>query len=555
MESMRNLMWTRKKKTVETEEFPVKDPSKYLWEKDKDSDQYIDLFSIALEDEVKNEVEEEFEELTQNPDRKENAKSKNYRDIGHTIVDPFVALNTYNKSLRYAEIGSRHVSLAYANRASCFYELTEYKKAFVSINMAKEDVHFPTFLLAKLAELEENIKARFREKHEKEIEEVGDPTEVRRELAYAANKKHPCLSDVVKIKESKQYGRYIVSKYKLPADQIILIEEAYLHAFDTESLRSCGTCLTEDVNFIACEGCTETMFCNKECQARNELHKWECNTFLTSVIHQIRIAIYSILLAIDAFTTNGETDVNELIQGVEKLYKEKEKKQYPESTLDSKSKYQFFFKLAISGLDPERAELVIRIIYMIFLMVLKIPKNQSLFVDEKSRRFLQHLITHHICVINTNSFGEENSTTLGLVESLFNHSCAPSINRELISNEQYYYTGKKVQEGVQLFITYLNLEAYKDKSVRQKKLRENWCFDCNCIVCAPKEPSLADKCNSALMTILYNQFEREFENVSHVDTVVDTFEDSAVDRSENEAIEMLEVTADDNSRMKFSLEE
>ncbi|XP_031622983.1 SET and MYND domain-containing protein DDB_G0273589-like [Contarinia nasturtii] len=512
MERIRNFLWPRSAaEYIDLVEQPVEDPTAIIWKTDEVGE-YVDICGSLIE---VNEFNEEFQELIEKPVEKNNKLSTMKRRFGNLVLCPYAALDFHNESLRYAEIGSIHVALAYANRASCFFELELYDQMAVNIVLATSDETFPKYLLPKIMELKKTADSIKKNVGQEETYEEAFAAWVKRaigrepQLSYLASKKHPCLADVVEIKESAQYGRYIVSKYELPADQIILIEEYYLNAADVKKLRSCATCSKEDNNFIACEHCTGAMFCDKTCQNRNELHKWECNTFITSIYNRARTIIYSILLAIEAYTENGRINVNELMEYVKEMLDKRKNgtDKLPESTLDSKSKYQFFLKLAICDLQSELKETFTSLIYVTFSLLMSVPKIEAAFKSEKERNFLMHLIGHHILVISTNAFGDEDKLSLGLIESLFNHSCKPNIDRKQFLNKQYYFIANKVGKGVQLFISYLNTEALKTSSTNRRQiLFRGFGFICNCIICAPKVPTIFDKCNRKVFNILVNRF-------------------------------------------------
>ncbi|XP_031623723.1 SET and MYND domain-containing protein DDB_G0273589-like isoform X2 [Contarinia nasturtii] len=509
MERILNFLWPkkiRKKENIELKELPDKEISEDeislglqeimnklrsdLWKtqtiENVDGIKYIDPFESAFDYRCKRDLDRTVKLWSEEPDFKDNATSSRKRKSGNLIICPFIALDCHNESLRYAE------------------------NALQNIRLAKGCGHFPQHLLPKLLQLEQNARTASGKEIENESLEIWAPRERMPVLSYIASKNHPCMADVVKIKLSEQYGRYMVSKYKIPAEKTILIEEEYLTTINIDKLRACSTCFAEDQNFIPCEHCTEAMFCNETCQNRNQIHEWECNTFITKIDFQIKIIIHSILLACEAFTTNGKTNVTELIGCIEGMLKSLNK--FPKSTVDSKSKYQFFFKLASNvpaiGYNGVLIQLeALEQIYVIFSLLMKIPRIHAAFDSVEKRNFLKHLITHHCLVIDTNAFGDDRSQSLGLVESLFNHSCAPNIHHEQIGNEQYFYTAEKVKKGVQLFISYIDLNDSTKQ--RRRILKRGWGFICNCIICAPKELSLNDKCQLAIMTILHNRFDTE----------------------------------------------
>lgn len=61
---------------------------------------------------------------------KNNKKSLQYRNIGNKEFSKKKwreAMGFYNQSLRFAEIGTENVALAYANRSACFLKLQMLK--------------------------------------------------------------------------------------------------------------------------------------------------------------------------------------------------------------------------------------------------------------------------------------------------------------------------------------------------------------------------------------------------------------------------------------------
>ncbi|XP_031623717.1 uncharacterized protein LOC116341023 isoform X3 [Contarinia nasturtii] len=481
--------------------------NKNLWQKEttkRGKELYIDIFDAALGANRSNRPDREVEMLSKESEGKDNETSREMRKKGNQIVCPSVALDMYNKSLRYAEVGSLHATLAYANRAACYYTMQYYGQALENIKLAKRDKKFPKHLLQKLNGMQHWAESYYIERKAAE----------KSQLSYVANEQHPCMSAVLSIKTSPIFGRYLRAKYKLKKLDVILIERDYIAAMNTEKVRSCATCYEEDKDFIPCDGCAGAMFCNEHCKNVNSVHKWECNTFVTKLEFRLRLFIQSILMAIDAFTVDGMANVGGLMKCVEDMLDEKRNKTttFPSSTLDPKSRYQFFFKLTSSMKLFEYTESYmklksIQIVYTIYSLLMKIPKIEAIFAGEKKRRFLQHLIAHHIFVINNNSFGDDDSQSLGLLQSLFNHSCKPNIFHRKIAKEHYFFAGKKVKRKEQLFISYIEVKDIECRYRRREVIERSWGFICNCILCEPKRLSISDKLNDAIKTILYNRFD------------------------------------------------
>ncbi|XP_031623827.1 SET domain and MYND-type zinc finger protein 6-like isoform X2 [Contarinia nasturtii] len=472
----------------------------HVWK--KEGKQYVDLFDLELSDDRRAQLNFHVESYYANQFDKHNDDSVQQRRLGNDIVMPDSALDYYNESLRFAEENSRHVGMAYANRASCFYRLNMFKTALRDIEFAKT-TQFPENLLPKLEQLERDIiEASPMEYGEQKPETL--PT-----LSYIPNEKIPCLADVVKIKYDSKFGRHVISKYKLPANKVIMIEQDYLKTFDAAKPRSCTTCFAEERNFIACKGCADAMFCDDDCVKKSQIHKWECNTFITNIDHELKIVIHSILLAIDTFTVEKETNVNELMKFVADMWNEKLKKpkKMPKSTHDAVTKYEFFFKLESNapiqfkfGKNFNALELV----YIIFSLLTMLPKIQAAFDSVDKKRFLMHLISYHCLVININYFSTLNNLSLGIIQSLFNHSCDPNLSHLYIANQRFFITQKKTYRHRQFFISYIN--ANLTTAQRQKMIMKSWGFECKCKLCKISiGQELANRCRN-VMNVLTHDF-------------------------------------------------
>lgn len=101
-----------------------------LWKKEStqaDAD-YVDLFSDGF-DTMK---------IPMQP-KKCNKVSTRLRTEGNALYsshDWLNAMEKYNESLRYAEVNSENVSLAYGNRSSCFLQLKMYENCLADIELA-----------------------------------------------------------------------------------------------------------------------------------------------------------------------------------------------------------------------------------------------------------------------------------------------------------------------------------------------------------------------------------------------------------------------------------
>jgi hypothetical protein len=70
--------------------------------------------------------------------------------------------------------------------------------------------------------------------------------------------------------------------------------------------------------------------------------------------------------------------------------------------------------------------------------------------------------------------------------SYFNHSCAPNVEKKRVGRVWEFRTGKDMEVGEELCITYLSGEERKlSRGKRMLTLKRNWGFDCGCDRCEP----------------------------------------------------------------------
>lgn len=446
-----------------------------LWKKEN-CGKYVDLFGSTVGNAERNdlaEVDEISNKLRSINFSKNNQKSTESRKLGNEYFlnnDWHTAMELYNKSLRSAEVDSENVALVYSNRSACFFKLNMFDEALIHIDLAKK-ANLPDRLLPKLEQ-----------RRQKCLDGLANSTrqaEYEPRLDFEANKKFPCLANVVEIRLSQEYGRHLVAKRDIQGGKIILLEESFA-VNDTDNFRVCYTCFRSMFsNFIACDLCTSAMFCSIECMKQNQTHKWECNTFFgmkffdnTEGVTRTGLITETILNAISTFA-----DIELLMQFVQTTLQE-DPDLLPTSLHDQVSNYHFFFKL------KRKMTTTLEDVKRLYMMTISLPKIRALFDSEEKRRFLMHLVAHHSCVVAANSIGHSGNCKVANVFSLFNHSCEPNVRKESHNKLSVCKTTRSVRKGEQLFINYLSpAEMNLPNERRQEILKSSWGFECSCQKC------------------------------------------------------------------------
>lgn len=493
-----------------------------LWQKEAtsiDDPLYIDLFENTCNNKKfkkwigqlnNNFWQHNFHNHIVSPN-KSNETSNMFRMEGNSIFRnenlPYperynASMEFYNRSLMFSEIGTDHVSLAYANRSACFFNLNMFDKCLIDIEYAKK-ANYPEKLMAKL----DNRKAEcIKLQH---VLSIGTTKMIRNpKLDFAANKHFPCMANVMEIKRNNEFGRFIAANCDIDVGKMVLVEETFF-AVDMGFVAACFTCLKRTKCFIPCSLCTDVVYCSKDCMNRNKIHKISCGALYRRLPPDVKIPTQSLLVAID--TIPNAEDLMDFVQQSLKLGTHN----IPTKVCDSRNKYALFLKLASdsSNVDSFRA-------YKVYTSLLAIPSIKASFDSERKQRFLMHLVVHHISVQERNCFAEFSETdaqfnvaSIACVLSLVNHSCAPNLINFAVDNREVCVTIRPVKKGEQLFISYISQDGTMlPPQARQDHLKKYYDFDCKCekcVSCAPGKRDCFQMMMDPLFQIILHAAERE----------------------------------------------
>lgn len=409
-----------------------------------------------------------FHSLKLNPG-KNNETSDFLRNMGNNLFKDgewIHAMEFYSKSLCFAELGTINVSFAYANRATCFLNLKRYDECLRDIELA-EQAKYPK--MQKLVERKAKCERFLQTATKKEKCEI--------KLSFNANEKFSCLADVLDIQRSEKFGRHVIANQDIDVGKTILVEKCFISLGCAPDRVQCYTCTNEERNFIACPGCTDVMFCNENCQLQNDIHGKFCNATINRMPFNTRYVAESILLGINEFS-----NAIDMMNFVDEILANRSE-YIPEGINDSRSKYGLFLSL-----KPSKLSFVIDEVYKAFTGLLDIPFIREMFDTKQSQRFLMHLIAEHGSIIMNNSIGNSVvngvvSQELGVIMSLFNHSCAPNLFNRKVVDKELFITTRPIKKGDQLFISYMKQSL--NNPLRQMTLRSKFDFVCECDKCQP----------------------------------------------------------------------
>lgn len=104
------------------------------------------------------------------------------------------------------------------------------------------------------------------------------------------------------------------------------------------------------------------------------------------------------------------------------------------------------------------------------------------FKSGREKRFLFNLISHHQLILEGNAFADDRQSSIGIIASLFNHSCAPNLTNYSDAKFRYLTTIRPVKSGEQLFISYTS-DSNSSTQNRQRFLLDNFGFNCSSSSC------------------------------------------------------------------------
>lgn len=415
--------------------------------------------------------------------KKNNTISEDSRKEGNIKLsqsDFNGAMLCYNKSISFAE-SKESLSLAYANRSFCFLQMKIFDRCLVDIRYAREN-NYPPNLEPKLIKREQQCLKALESKIESNESESL-------QLSFQSSDMLRGMAFLLEIGKDLMYGRTVKAKEEIPIGQTILIEKAYIRAVSGVEDR-CEVCGKQQVNFIPCVSCADTLYCSQEC-AVNNFHKDECDLVFghPNVCDSASLCfiLRSVIIAMNTFAT-----INHLKEFVEDCLST-DHQEICVSTGTPESKYRTFFKLS-AFVTKERILDFRKKAFYVFKAIMSSPALAIKFQTTSMQRLLIHLIIHHGLVLSTNSFGgccgtegpdghSDYQHNIFLLTSYINHSCVPNVIKLSKNNLAVVKTIQPIKQGQQIFLSYINDPSEMTGIDRNDRLQDVYGFRCKCELC------------------------------------------------------------------------
>lgn len=429
------------------------------------------------------------------PSSKSNSISDELRNEGNV---EFAAKNwtnaimAYNYAMCFAERDSEALSQAYANRSACFFELDQFDNSYNDVSLVQQTSKCSDQLSQQI------------EQHRLDcMDFIGNNSPFEHinfvpKLDFEPNDKFPALADVLQIdhkdtNSTKDFGYRITANHSIDVGQTICVEKSLVSKLLSGQYMRCDICLARNTNLVPCENCTGAMFCRGKCQYSN-LHEAECN--LNPDINddgKLQMLIRTVSYAINLFN-----DVDDLVEFVERS-NTCTQSDIPMSMTFELAKYQHFLKLK-SDREITSGRKLDSLIYFAYRAIMD-SKTGEMFISERQKRFLVHLIWQHNAIISvghvhqlTNKQNQPESVNLFLMFSHFNHSCTANAMYYLVGDTLAIVTLRPIKSREEITISYfgklalLAFDVNKERKDWLKGLHTSFGTKCVCDMCIKLDP-------------------------------------------------------------------
>ncbi|CAF3364631.1 unnamed protein product [Rotaria sp. Silwood1] len=445
--------------------------------------------------------------------------SSEYREKGnaaYAIHNDHLALTFYNQAIRYASSYSRELSLAYGNRSATLFNLKYY-------HLASQDVHRALDLLSLNEEddirrerLEQRLQQCLKNKSTEIETNDNENNQLENELKQLKsnqtfNTNYPSLTTYADIHTSVDRGRHVVSANTsslLKPGTVILIEQAYASVLLPSAwFTHCHMCLRRlHLILFACSQCTRAVYCSLDCLQQSIVwHAFECRLTIDCLEKMQLLALrlitktgwqylYKNKLEFEKYLKQNKTE-SQIENPTEKIYEWNNYENILKLETNSHKRtvddlFQRSIQACIIGLSLINNTSFSRqafenLDYQIYICSLLLSHLQSLPCNAHE---ISEFIYHRLSPLSSSCI--EIGAGIYATLSLFNHSCNPNVIRNFIGETVIVRLLSSISSNnIELLDNYGCLSATMNKNERQKKLNEQYHFECQCQPCIEQWPN------------------------------------------------------------------
>uniref|UniRef100_A0A6G1S3Z9 Protein-lysine N-methyltransferase SMYD4 n=1 Tax=Aceria tosichella TaxID=561515 RepID=A0A6G1S3Z9_9ACAR len=367
---------------------------------------------------------------------------------------------------------------------------------------------------------------------EKDESDVEDETIIK---ISNVSKLLPQAADCVEMSCDPDKGRYLLTNKDVSFGRLLIAEDPFVcNLAPTMRDKHCYNCFSRLHNCgLACTACTQVSYCSIDClEANKQIHTYECNGLL-DFQHDLGVAylVTHIMFKIN-FNLNSVpiyTRKNLEMKSLDEVL------QIPHSNwpdLVYKNDYAAILSLMDHAEDYDYDELMGYTLTSAYLLTAFIDlfstKHPECLSEKQAQLVTGSVILRHILQLQTNLISildqnlqnlvtvgnaisdiEEKPIGIGLYPtiSLLNHGCQPNIISIFHRNKFVARASNSLECGTEINYCYGPSFSRMSKKDRQKRLKDQYFFTCNCDCCSNdrENHNRALVCPRCRGPVIYNQ--------------------------------------------------
>lgn len=440
------------------------------------------------------------------------------------------ALDFYNRSyIMTPGENVKDVAIILGNRSACLFHMKEYQIAINDIERAEKD--FPSETVYKLLDRKAKCYVQignycaalnaYKQTYQMVCTNEKIPTKQRQTIQEECEFSIKNLQrnsgayifgvsechDFRKLKGDESYinpsyafdytereGRYAICKQDIDVGELLLSETPFCAVvLEKFSQTHCQICFSRPLAPVACDRCSDVIFCSDKCKTDATFHKFECGILKTLWASKASVTCHLSMRMMAVYPLTFFIEVR----------KDLERKMTHEEidALPSRD-YRKAYALVTHEENRTMEEMFHRTLMAKFLLGCLLT-NGYLKGNEHLREYIGNLILHNIQVLQFNAhevyeLQKDQNDYIGRTEfiggaiypilALFNHSCDPATVRYFDGKRVYVHSMRPLREGEQIGENYGPIFTLNQKEERQLHLKQQYKFECRCQPCIEDWP-------------------------------------------------------------------
>jgi hypothetical protein len=389
----------------------------------------------------------------------------------------------------------------------------------------------PEYIKTEISNMFEFLEQTQPEVMEKDESDVEDETTIK---ISNVSKSLPQAADCVEMSCDTDKGRYLLTNKDVSFGRLLIAEDPFVCNL-APSLRdkhcyNCFGCLHNCG--LACETCTQVSYCSIECLEDNKnIHAYECGGLLDlqhelGVVYLVAHIMFKIKFNLTSIPVHTRKNLE--MKSLDEVLQISHTN-WPD--LVYKNDYAAILSLMDHAQDYDYDEMMGYLITAAYLLTAFIDlyskKHPDSLVDKKAQLVTGSVILRHVMQLQTNLISilkqnlqnvvtvghtigdmEEKPIGIGLYPtiSLLNHSCQPNIISIFHRNKFVARASSSLECGTEINYCYGPSFNRMSKKDRQRRLKEQYFFICNCDCCSNDRENLnrALVCPMCQGPVIYN---------------------------------------------------